>query len=188
MPTKISPRVGIRKITMDPRSGPEVIQTFPVVNIQNFSTDRSRSRAADTEEILVMNVPTVATEQSELREMVLCETDKRSIPVYREECTPECQRPRIISTGAPQRIEMSNNQWNCVDYCFGVCGKADSVNRSGTGSCWNCSCLIVWGYRVSCLVAIVIKDRLYGIDLFTEDRRVFTRGPGFNSGQPCDAV
>ena len=30
MPMKISPRVGIRKKTMGPRSGPEVIQTFPV--------------------------------------------------------------------------------------------------------------------------------------------------------------
>ena len=39
--------------------------------------------AADTEGILVMYVSTVATEQSELREMVLCETDKRGIPVNR---------------------------------------------------------------------------------------------------------
>ena len=85
---------------------------------------------------------------------------------------------------------MSNNQWNCVDYCFGVCGKADSVNRSGTGSCWNCGCWIVRGNRVSCLVAIVIKDRLHGIDLFTEDRRVFTRGPGLvgNPVTPCDVI
>ena len=37
-------RVGIRNITMDPRSGPEVIRAFPVGNIQNFSTDRSWSR------------------------------------------------------------------------------------------------------------------------------------------------
>ena len=38
-------------------------------------------RATDTEETLVMNVLTVATEQSELREMELCETDKRVIPM-----------------------------------------------------------------------------------------------------------
>ena len=126
-------------------------------------TESVTARAVDTDEILVMNVSTVATEQSVLREMVLCETDKRGIPVYREKCTPERRRPRHISPGALQQIEMSNNQWNCVDYCFGVCGKADSVSRSGTGSCWNCCCLISWGYRVSCLVAIVIKDQFYGI-------------------------
>ena len=153
-------------------------------------TESVTAQAADTEDILVMNVSTVATEQSELREIVLCETDKRGIPVYREECTPERRRPRIISPGALQQIEMSNNQWNCVDYCFGVCGKADSVNQSGTGSCWNCCCLIVWGYCVSCLAAIVIEDRLYGIDLFTEDRRVFTRGPGLMGIPltPCDVI
>ena len=116
--------------------------------------------AADTEDILVMNVSTVATEQSELREMVLCETDKRGIPVNREELTPERRRPENISPGALQQVKMRNNQWICVDYCFGVCGKADSVNQPETCSCWNCCCLIIWGYRVSCLAAIVIEGRL----------------------------
>ena len=44
MPMRISPHVGIRMITRDPRSRPEVTQTFPMGNIQNLSTDRSRSR------------------------------------------------------------------------------------------------------------------------------------------------
>ena len=153
-------------------------------------TESVTARAVDTEEILVMNVSTVTTEQSELREMVLGETDTRDIIVYKEDCTPERRRPENISPGAHQQVEMSNNQWNCVDYCFGVCGKAESVNRLGTGSCWNCGCWIVWGYRVSCLAAIVIKDRLHGIDIFTEDRRVFTRRPGLvgNPVTPCDVI
>ena len=33
----------------------------------------------------------------------------------------------------------------------------------------------VGGYPVSCVVTIVIKDQFDGINLFTEDRRVFTR-------------
>ena len=139
-------------------------------------TESMTARAADTAAILVMNVSTVATEQSELREMVLCETDKRGIPVNREELTPERQRPENILPGALRQVNMRNNQWNCVDYCFGTCEKADNVNRPETCSCWNCCCLILWGYRVSCLAAIVIEGRFYGIDLFTEDRRVFTRG------------
>ena len=73
------------------------------------------ARAADTEEILVMNVSTVATEKSEVRTMVSGETDKRGIPVYSVECTPESRRPE-------------NNQRNCVNYCCSVCGKANSVN------------------------------------------------------------
>ena len=197
-----------------------MIQTFPAVNIQNFFgrpvtesvtawagsdtdfpsgehseffdrpvTESVTARAADTEQILVMNVSTVATEQSELGEMVLGETDKWGMPVYSIECTPEGRRPENIP-GALHQVEMSNNQLNCVDYCCGVCGKADSVNRSGTSSCWNCCCLIVWIYRVSCLAAIVIRDRFYGFDLFSEGRCVFTRGAGLvgNPVWPCDAI
>ena len=126
-------------------------------------TESVMARAADTEDILVMNVSIVATEQSELREMLLYETDKRGIPVYREKLTPERRRPENISPGALQQVKMRNNLWNCVDYCFAVCGKADSVNRPETGSCWNCCCLIVWGYRVSCLAAISSKTGSTGL-------------------------
>ena len=112
------------------------------------------ARAVDTEELLVMNVSTVTMELSELRERVLGETDARDIPVYKEDCTPEHRRPEKISPGAHQQVEISDNQWNYVDYCFGVCGKAESANRSGTGSCWNCVCWIVCGYRVSCLATL----------------------------------
>ena len=34
----------------------------------------------------------------------------------------------------------------------------------------------MWGYRVSCLTAIAIKDRSHGIDLYTNGRRVCTSG------------
>ena len=136
------------------------------------------ARTADTENILVMDVSTVATENSELRTIASGETDKRGIPVYSVECTPESRHPEKISAGALQHVEMSNKQRNYVNYGCNVCRKANSVNRSGTGSCYNCCCLIVGGYRVSCVVTIVIKDQLDGINLFTEDRRVCTSGPG----------
>ena len=147
-------------------------------------------RAADTEEILVMNVLIVATEQSELREMELSETDKRVIPVSREELTLERRRPGNILPGAIQQVKMRKNLWDCVDYCFGVCGKADSVNRPETCSCWNCCCLIIWVYRVSSWPAIVVKDQFYGIDLYTEDRRVSTRELVLmgNPVTPCDVT
>ena len=119
--------------------------------------------------MLVMNVSTATIELSELRTRVLGETDMRDIPVYKENCTPERRWPEKVSPGAHVQVVRSDNQWNSMDYCFGVCKKADSVNRSGTGACWNCLCWIVWAYRVSCLAAIVIKDRLHGIDLCTED-------------------
>ena len=74
-------------------------------------TESVTARAADTEQIIVMNVSTVTTEQSELRGMVLGETDKRDIPVYSIECAPERRQPENISIGALRQVEMSNNQW-----------------------------------------------------------------------------
>ena len=41
---KIAPQVGTRKITADAGGGPEVMRTFPVMNVQICSTDRSLSR------------------------------------------------------------------------------------------------------------------------------------------------
>ena len=86
------------------------------------------ARATDTFKTLVVNVSTAVTEQSELREMGLCKTDKRGIPVYREKCVTESQRSRNTSPGARQQMDMSNYQYHGVDNCFGVCGKTDSAN------------------------------------------------------------
>ena len=48
----------------------------------------------------------------------------------------------------------------------------------------------MWGYRASCLAAIVIKDRSHGIDLYTEESRVCTSRLGLvgNPMTPCDAI
>ena len=97
-------------------------------------TESVTARATDTFETLVVNVSTVVTEESELREMGLCETDKRGIPAYREKCVTESQWPRITSPVAFQQMDMSNYQYHGVDDCFGVCGKTDSVQFMRAGA------------------------------------------------------
>ena len=121
---------------------------------------------------------------------MLGETDTSGIPVYEECCTPECQNPVIVLPDAHAQLAISDIQWNSRDCCFCVCKKAVSVNRSGTGSCGDCICWLVWAHRVSCLAAIVIKDRLHGIDLYTEKRRVCTSRPGLvgDPMTPCDII
>ena len=85
---------------------------------------------------------------------------------------------------------MNNYRRGITDCCFGVCGMTDSLNRSEIGWCWDCVDRLLWGYRVSCLVTIVIKDRSYGIDLFTEERRIYTSGLGLvgDPVRPYDAI
>ena len=153
-------------------------------------TESVTARESDTEEPLVMKVSTVTIELSELRTRVLGETDTSGIPVYKECCTPEWRNPVNVSPDTHAQLVISDNQWNSRDCCFGVCKRADSVNRSGTGSCWDCICWLVWAYRVSCLAAIVIKDRLHGIDLYTEKRCICTSRPGLvgDPMTPCDVI
>ena len=66
-----------------------------------------------------------------------------------------------------------------------------AVNDSDpVGWCWDCVDRLVWGYRVSCLVTIVTKNRSLGIDLFTEERRVYASGLGLvgDPVRPYDVI
>ena len=137
-----------------------------------------------------MKVSSVTMELSELRTSVCGETDTSDIPVYNECFTPDRRSPVKVSPDAKAQVAISDNQWNSRDCCFSVCKKADSVNRSGIGSCWDCLCWLVWGNRVSCLAAIVIKDRSHGIDLYTEERRVCTSRLALvgDPMTPCDVI
>ena len=126
-------------------------------------------RVLDTEEQLIMRVSTITTELSEVETSACSETGINDIPVIKECASPEYQRREKLSAYADTQLIMSDYPRNATDYCFGVCEKTDSINQSGIGWCWDCLGWLLWGYRVSCLVAIVIKDRSYGIDLYTEN-------------------
>ena len=119
-----------------------------------------------------MTVSRVTMALSELRTSVCDETDTGDIPVYNEYIIPDRRRPVKVLPDIHTQVVNSDSQWKSRDCCFGMCNKADSVDRSGI---WLC-CWLVWGYRVSCLTAIVIKDRSHGIDLYTDGRRVCTSG------------
>ena len=101
----------------------------------------------DTEEPLVMTVSSVCED-----------TDTGDIPVYNENSIPDQRRPVKVLPDVNTQVVKSDSHWNSRDCCFGMCDKADSVNRSGICLCWDFLHWAVWGYRVSCLTAIVIKD------------------------------
>ena len=144
----------------------------------------------DTEVPLIMRVSTITMELSELGTGACSETDISDIPVFKECVIPERRRPVKVSTDAETQVVISDYQRSVRDYCFGVCEKTDSIDRSGIGWCWDCLGWLIWGYRVSCLAAIVIKDRSYGIVLYNEERRVYTSGLGLvgDPMMPGDAI
>ena len=90
------------------------------------------ARATDPFQTLVVNVSIVVKEESELRGMGLCETDKRDIPVIRIMC--EGQRLGNTSPVAFQQIDTRNDHYHGTDVCFGVCGTIDSASCPETWS------------------------------------------------------
>ena len=122
----------------------------------------------DTEEQLVMRVSTITSELSAVETSSYSGTDINDIHVIEECVRAERRRREQLCAYANTQLLMNNYQRGVTDCCFGVCGMTDSLNRSEIGWYWNCVDWLLWGYRVSCLVTIVIKDRSYGIDLYTE--------------------
>ena len=84
-----------------------------------------RERPTDTLETLRVHMPTVVAETFDLGVVGLCLTDKRSMPVCREKCISDSQRPRMTSPLAFQQIDTENDNYPGADVCFGVCGTVD---------------------------------------------------------------
>ena len=145
-------------------------------------TESVTARASDTEEPLVMTMSTVTMALSELRTSGCDDTDTGDIPVYKEYSILERRRPVEVLPDVNIQVVKSDSQWNSKDCCFGMCNEADSIDRSGICLCWDFLCWSVWGYRVSCLAAIVINDQSHGIDIYSDKRRVCTSGLGLAGG------
>ena len=144
----------------------------------------------DTEEQLVMRVSTITSELLAVETSSYSKTDINDSPVIKECVSAERRRRKQLYAYANTQLVMNNYRRGVMDCCFGVCGMTDSLNRSEIGWCWNCVDWLLWGYCVACLVTIVIKDRSYGIDLCTEERRVYAGGLGLVGDPmgPYDAI
>ena len=93
-------------------------------------TQSVTARASDTEEPLVMRVSTVTMALSELRTSVCDETDTGDIPVYNEYSIPDRRRLVKVLPDIITQVVKSDSDWNSRDCCFGMCNKADNVDRS----------------------------------------------------------
>ena len=130
-------------------------------------------RVLDTEEPLIMRVSTITPELSVVETSAYSETDINYIPVIKECVSLERRRREQLSAYANTQLVRSNYRRGVTDCCFGVCGMTDSLNRSEIGWCWNCVDWLLWGYCVSCLVTIVIKDRSFKRYRYSVDYVVF---------------
>ena len=79
---------------------------------------------------------------------------------------------------------------NLTVNCFGGCDLTHCLNRAGIDWCWICIDRLIWGYRVSCLVTIVNKDRTIGRCMSIEGSGVYASTQGLEDRPviPCDVI
>ena len=167
------------------------------IEIDNFDVDyvtdedipvkrRKLAGALDTNEHLVMRVSMITAEVSRV-DTSLYSNDSPGI----QECVcPEREKRDDLSAHVDLELWVKNSQRNMTGCCFGLCGISHRLNRSELDWCWECVDRLMWGYRVSCVVTIVTKNRSLGIDVFIEESCVYASTRGLEDGpvRACDVI
>ena len=86
---------------------------------------------------------------------------------------PEREKEHDLSAHMDFELCEKDSLRNMTVNCFGVCGLTHCINRPEIDWCWGCVDMLMWGYRVSCVVSIVTKNRSVGIDVLIEGRCVY---------------
>ena len=118
------------------------------------------------------------------------DVDVNDSPVVQDYMCPERSRRNDVSAWVDTQLLVKNFQRKMTICCFGLCGLTDRFNGPELRWCWDCVDRLVWGYRVSCLMAIVNANRSLLIDLFTEESRVYASGLGLlgDPVRPYDVI
>ena len=95
---------------------------------------------------------------------------------------PEREKQHDLSAHMDFELCGKNSLRNMTGNCFGVCGLTHRLNHLEIDWCWECVDRLVWGYRVSCVVTIVTKNRSVGIDVFIEGSCVYASTRGLEDG------
>ena len=75
-------------------------------------------------------------------------------------------------------------------YCFGLCGSTNQFHSTDFEWCVECVNRLIWGFLVSCVVSIGMRNRLVGTNAFIKGSDVVVSIWGLLDGliAPCDAM
>ena len=147
---------------------------------------RNLAGASDTNEDVVMRVSMIAAEVSQ-GNINSHSNDSQGI----QYCVcPEREKQHDLSAHMDFKQCEIDSLRNMTGNCFGVCGLTHRLNRPEIDWCWECIDRLIWGYRVSCVVTIVTKNRSVGIDVFIEGSCVYASTRDLEDGpvRPCDVI
>ena len=109
---------------------------------------------------------------------MLNDVEANDSPMNQDSVCPEHSKRNTVSVYIDTQVLVKNSTQKKAFYCFGSCVLKDRFKESGLCWCWNCVDRLVWGYRVSCLMASVNANRFVLIDVFTKESRVYAMGLG----------
>ena len=180
---------GRAKSELSPEKAVRTIDTFGVDSVTNDDITvniRDSAGVSDMhdDEIMMVSMITVDVSQGNTNSH-----SNNSLGI-RDCVSPVSEEEHDLAAHMDFRLGVKYSLRNLTDNCFGVCGLTHRLNHPKIDWCWECIDRLIWGYRVSCLVTIVTKDRAVGMDLFIEGSCVYASTHGLEDGpvRPCDII
>ena len=103
---------------------------------------------------------------------------------------PECvTQPTLVAYGDSALCNKESLQI-MRKYCFGLCGSTNQFHSTEFEWCVECVNRLIWGFLVSCVVSIVMRNRSVGTDVFSKGSDVIVSIWGLLDGLVilCDAM
>ena len=170
----------------------KAVMDIHIVSVDCFTDDditvgmRNLAGVSDTNEYVVMRVSMITAEVSQGH----INSDSNDSPGIQDCVSAEREKQDdLLAHMDFKQCEIDSLQ-KMTGNCFGVCGLTHRLNRLEIDWCWECIDRLIWGYRVSCVVTIVTKNRTVGIDVFIEGSCVYASTRGLEDGpvRPCDVI
>ena len=181
--------VGRAKSELPPEEAVRNIDIFGIDYVTNDAITVNRRNSAgvsDTNEAEIMRVSMLTADVSQGN------TNSHNNNTHGiQDCVcPEREKQHDLSAHMDFELCEKDSLRNMTGNCFGVCGLTHRLDRPEIDCCWECIDRLMWGYRVSCVVYIVTKNRSVGIDVFIEGSCVYASIRSLEDGpvRLCDVI
>ena len=180
---------GRAKSDLSPEEAVRTIDKFSVDYVTNDDLTvniRDSAGVSDTHDDEIMRVSMITADVSQGNTN---SHSNNSLGI--QDCvSPVREKQHDLSAHMDFELCVKDSLRNLTGNCFGVCGLTHRLNRPKIDWCWECIDRLMWGYRVSCVVTIVTKNRSVGIDVFIEGSCVYASTRGLEDGpvRPCDVI
>ena len=153
---------GRAKLEVSPEKAVRSIDTFSLDYVRNDDITvnmRDSAGISDTKENEIMRVSMITADIAQEN----ANSDGNNSLGIQDCVFPAREKQHDLSAHMDFVLCEKDSIRNVTITCFGVCGLTHRMNRPELDWCWGCVDMLMWGYRVSCVVSIVTKNRSVGL-------------------------